>query len=106
NSRLHGLPVVDHNKKLIGFISEQDCIHKMLTSSYHGDFDLMASDVMRSEVLTVSPGDSIIELAASMQSDKPKIYPVIAEGKLLGVISRTQILQALRENLKACQVPV
>ncbi len=105
-NHLIGLPVVDQDKKLIGFISEQDCIHKLLTSSYHCDIELMASDVMRNEVLTVTPGDSIIELAESMQNNKPKIYPVVEDGRLLGVINRTQILKALRENLQACQIPV
>ena len=101
-----GLPVVDEHKHLIGFLSEQDCIQKLLGSSYHCDFDMLASDVMRKETLTVKPADSIITLAESMQNNKPKIYPVVEDGRLLGVISRTQILTALREHLKACQVPV
>ncbi|WP_263081258.1 CBS domain-containing protein [Endozoicomonas sp. Mp262] len=106
SNNLFGLPVVDREKKLIGFISEQDCIHELLTSSYHCDFDLMASDVMHHEVLTVSPNDGIIELAESMQGNKPKIYPVVEEGQLLGIINRTRILKALRENLRGCHIPV
>ncbi|WP_299728738.1 CBS domain-containing protein [uncultured Endozoicomonas sp.] len=103
---LTGLPVVDEHKKLIGFLSEQDCIQKLLGSSYHCDFDVLASDVMRKEVLTASPSESIITLAESMQNNKPKIYPVVEEGRLIGVNGRTQILTALREQLKARQVPV
>ena len=106
NEHLLGLPVVDENNKLIGFVSEQDCIQKMVACSYHCEITPMARDVMRAEVLTVSPGDSIIELAESMRNNKPKIYPVVDNGRLLGVINRTQILKALCEHLEECKVPV
>ncbi|WP_330925854.1 CBS domain-containing protein [Candidatus Sororendozoicomonas aggregata] len=106
NKNLLGVPVVDENKKLVGFISEQDCIEKLLTSSYHCDMPPVVSDVMRSEVLTLAPGDGIIELADSMKNNKPKIYPVVEGGKLLGIINRTQVLKALTENLQKCHIPV
>ncbi len=106
NKNLLGVPVVDRNKKLVGFISEQDCIQKLLTSSYYCDISPVVSDVMRSEVLTLSPGDGIIELADSMKSNKPKIYPVVEDGRVLGIINRTQVLKALSENLQKCHTPV
>lgn len=104
--QLSGLPVVDESRRLIGFVSEQDCIQALLSSSYHCHFDLAARDVMHADVLTVAPGDSLITLAQAMQSGRPRIYPVVANDQVLGVIHRTQVLTALRENLKACQKPV
>lgn len=51
--------------------------------------------------LTVAPNDSIIELAKEMILHKPKVYPVVDEGKLVGVISRSDVLRALRDHEKS-----
>lgn len=93
-----GAPVVD-GKKLIGFVSEQDCIHKVLIASYHGETPPTVNEVMRSEVLTVAPSDNIIDLARQMEENKPKIYPVVQDGNLVGLIQRSDILKALMDNI-------
>jgi CBS domain-containing protein len=53
---------------------------------------------MFNEPLTVAPDDSIIEMARQMIAHKPKIYPVVEEGKLIGLITRADVLRALREH--------
>jgi CBS domain-containing protein len=57
---------------------------------------------MRSDVLTVSPEDSIIELAEVMSGQKPKIYPVVNNGQLVGVITRRDVLTAISTQIGAC----
>ena len=92
---LSGLPVVDDQHRVIGFLSEQDCIHALLVSSYHGEGDPEVIDVMVAEPVVVSPADNMVDLAQNLGHGKPKVYPVTEGGRLVGIISRTQILQKL-----------
>ncbi len=95
-----GGPVIDKDKKVVGFLSEQDCLQRMLLSSYHDQVSAHVRDVMRTEVLTVKPYTEIIDLAQQMLGAKPKIYPVIDDnGVLVGVISRTDVLRAIDQEL-------
>ncbi len=95
-----GGPVVDHNRCVVGFISERDCMEKMLASSYYREQVARVKDVMRTDVLTVRPFDSIIDLAQMMTGQKPKIYPVVDDlKKLIGTISRRDVLHAIDVQL-------
>jgi len=67
----------------------------------------IVSDCMHREVLSVSPDTSIIELADGMKVGKPKAYPVVDNGKLVGIITRSDVLKAIGKNLNDCfQHPV
>lgn len=96
NSHQLGGPVVDALGHLIGWVSEQDCIAVMLKEAYYDEPMAQVQDVMRKEVLAVGPDTSILELAEMMMGQKPKIYPVVDEGHLLGVISRHNVMQAIK----------
>jgi CBS domain-containing protein len=90
-----GGPVIDENHKLLGFISESDVLARMLDIIYHNEHIAYVKDIMRKEVLSVKPYDSIFELGQTMLKDKPKVYPVVDDnGSLLGTISRNDVLQA------------
>lgn len=94
-NHISGLPVVDANRHLLGFISEQDCIHALLVSNYHCEGDPVVDDVMFKEPLSVSPGMAIVDLAQKLGSGKPKVYPVVEHGKLIGTVTRTAVLAEL-----------
>ncbi|MGI2261056.1 CBS domain-containing protein [Shewanella sp. GXUN23E] len=97
-----GAPVVDARGMLVGFLSEQDCLSVMLKSSYHCDLTATVADIMRTDVLSVSPQDSMLKLAEQMLGLKPKIYPVVDEGKVLGTISRSNVLRAMNLYMQQC----
>ena len=95
-----GGPVVDVDRKVVGFLSEQDCLARMLLSSYHDEGLAYVRDLMRKDVLTVHMNSGIIELAQLMLGLKPKIYPVVDDnGVLQGVISRSDVLRAIDQEL-------
>lgn len=97
-----GGPVVNDENCVIGFLSEQDCLASMLQSTYLGESHSIVADKMRDEVLTVSPTDSVLDIAKLMTGQKPKIYPVVDEDNmLLGIISRRDILKAIDIHLNA-----
>lgn len=104
NSNQLGGPVVDDKGHLIGWISEQDCIAVLLKEAYHCEQVAQVKDVMRKEVLTVGPDTSILALAEMMMGQKPKIYPVVEGGRLLGVINRHNVMQAIHAQLTSCFV--
>ncbi len=99
-----GMPVVDDRGAVVGFVSEQDCIQSMLATSYFCEGNPVVADVMSRELLTVRPDDSVVDLARRMGRDKPKVYPVVDAGKLVGLITRADVLKALRREVLACNV--
>ncbi len=97
-SKRTGAPVVDSDKHVIGFISEQDCITAMLSSSYHSGeaSQQQVSEIMRVDVLTKKPYESVLQVAEDMSNNKPKVYPVVDDDDILvGTINRTDIIRAL-----------
>lgn len=95
HNHVTGLPVVDDHRKVIGFISEQDCIHALLVSSYHGEGNPKVDDVMFRNPMTISPEMSVVDLAQNLGAGKPKVYPVTDHGRLIGIVTRTAILREL-----------
>jgi predicted transcriptional regulator len=99
-SKQSGGPVVDEKGKICGFLSEQDCIHKMLELSYYRERVCRIVDIMTTSVLTVNAHTSVVEVASKMLVEKPKMYPVVDDdGNLLGCISRSHVLGALNKQL-------
>lgn len=93
--RLSGAPVVDERDHLIGFISEQDVLGKLLESAYLNDEPPLVKELMRHEVLSVSPTKSIADLAQEMLGTKPKIFPVVEQERLVGIVTRRDVLFAI-----------
>ncbi|MGD8109566.1 CBS domain-containing protein [Vibrio sp. TRT 21S02] len=102
-----GGPVINNKEEVIGFLSEQDLLEKLVKVSYFCQDTHIVGDCMHQEVLSVSPEASIIELADMMKVGKPKVYPVIDNGKLVGMITRRDVLKAIGKNIDECfQHPV
>ena len=98
-----GQPVVDDHNKVVGFVSEQDCLRKLLISSYHCEGSLVVEEFMHSQPLTVHEDDSAVNVAELMVTQKPKIYPVVDDkGILVGLLTREQVLRALKDSRRGC----
>lgn len=100
--KITGAPVLNADKQVIGFISEQDCIKEMLNTAFYCDLTATAADIMKTNVVTVDPDMPISELAEQLNTNKPKVYPVVEEGRLVGIISRSDVLQALYDASVRC----
>jgi len=103
NSHQNGGPVVDNYDQVIGFLSEQECLNHFLEETYLSETHATVEDMMRTDVLTVSCGDSVLNLAEQMKGNKPKLYPVVEQDskRLLGVITRCAVLSAINTHLKS-----
>lgn len=101
---LIGVPVLDKDKKPVGYLSEHELLKPLLHASYHCDSNLKVSDVMRHESLTVQANTSLLNLAEMMLGAKPKNYPVVNEdGQVIGIITRSHVLTALMTAYNDCQ---
>ena len=94
---ISGAPVVDQDGKLLGMISEQDCLRKILVGTYQGDIGGRVEDAMTSPVESVKMGANIVEVAEQMLATNRRRFPVVdLEGRLRGQISRRDLLKAVR----------
>ncbi len=97
-----GGPVINGQREVIGFLSEQDLLDKLVKVSYFCQDTHTVGDCMHDQVLSVSPDMSIIELAEMIKVGKPKVYPVVENKKLAGIITRRDVLMALSNSINEC----
>ncbi len=93
--RIAGAPVVDDNGNLIGMLSELDCLKVALTAGYHGEYGGPVSEFMTPNPKTVEADMSIVDLAERFLESRFRRYPVVKDNRLVGQISRRDVLRAL-----------
>ena len=95
--RIAGAPVVDDHGNLVGMLSELDCMKVALTAGYHGEMGGPVSDFMTADTVTVAADMSILDLAQLFLESGFRRYPVVtADNRLIGQISRRDVLRALQ----------
>jgi len=99
------LPVVDNKGKLIGIVSERDLLHAApsdatsltvweVTSLFS---KLTVDRIMTRDVITISEDTPIEEAAILMADNKIGGLPVIREGKIVGIITETDLFKVFLE---------
>jgi CBS domain-containing protein len=111
--RVSAFPVIDDDGKVIGVVSEADMLAKeALNGDRAGTITAMlhrrekekadaitAGDLMTHPAVTVTPEDTVEHAARLMYTLRVKRLPVVnAGGRLVGIISRTDVL-AIRDRL-------
>lgn len=61
-----GSAVQDKNGKVVGFLSEQDCLVQMIESSYYREQVCRVKDIMQKDVAVVKPWNSVLEVAQNL----------------------------------------
>ncbi|MCP4301124.1 MAG: CBS domain-containing protein [Gammaproteobacteria bacterium] len=93
--RIAGAPVVDDEGNLLGMLSEFDCMKVALNAGYHGIWGGPVRDFMSDGVDTVDADMSIVDLAQVFINKKFRRFPVMQGTRLVGQISRRDVLRAL-----------
>lgn len=93
--RISGAPVVDDRGNLVGVLSEQDCMKMALSAGYHDDPGGLVKDFMSTKVATIDADTSILQLAQMFVDSPYRRYPVLQNNRLVGQISRRDVLRAL-----------
>jgi len=95
--KISGAPVVDDHGHLVGMLSEFDCLKVVLSASYHGDPGGPVSELMEPGVKTIDADMSIVDLAQLFLDSRLRRYPVLKDNRVVGQISRRDVLRALLE---------
>ncbi len=90
-----GAPVVDGQGRLVGILTERDCLAPFLQASYHGQPGGPISDFMTREVHTIGPETEVLEVARLFAETKFRRFPVVEGNRMIGLVSRRDALRAL-----------
>jgi CBS domain-containing protein len=97
--RISGAPVVDENHRLVGVLSEKDCVIFIANARYIGIGGGTVGEFMTREVTSVTPDTGIFAIADLFRQHPYRRLPVAtSDGHLIGVVSRRDVLRtALRQ---------
>jgi CBS domain-containing protein len=112
--RISGLPVVDANGTLVGIVTEGDLLRRVetgtqrhrprwmefligpgLANEYVHACGRKVHEVMSASVHTIDPDTPLDEIVKVMESRRIKRVPVVRAGRVIGIVSRANLLQAL-----------
>ena len=95
--RISGAPVIDERGNLIGLLSEKDCMQAAVQAGYYEQLGGQVRDYMTKNVITVESEASVLEVANLFMQKGPRRYPVVEDNRLVGQISRRDVLRAFIE---------
>ncbi len=98
DQHISGAPVVDEGGKLVGVLSKKDCLSVVYAASYHQDWGGRVDEFMSPDVHTIESGTSIIAAADLLAQSPYRRFPVMNNNRMLGQISRHDILYALYDQ--------
>jgi CBS domain-containing protein len=124
----HGIsavPVVDASGDLLGIVSEGDLMHRAeagtgrrrawwlalftdadaAAAEFVREHSRQVGDIMTRHVITASPETPIAEIADLLESNRIKRVPIVENGKLVGIVSRANLVQALSKAPRASEAP-
>jgi CBS domain-containing protein len=113
--RVSALPVLDRSGKLVGIVSEGDLMRRAelgtererswwlelitansdLAEDYVKAHGRKVGEVMTRKPITASPDTPINEIALLLEEHAIKRVPILDRGKLVGIVARANLLQAL-----------
>lgn len=125
--RVSGVPVVDDENRVVGIVSESDLFLKekgipfsavklptlfkqwvdpsRLMEIYENAHRHTAADVMTKAVITVDANEDVVQVARIMAQRNLKRIPVLRDGKLVGIISRADLIRLLATGKRRRTVP-
>lgn len=93
-NRISGAPVVDAQRNLVGVLSESDCLRGILNEAYFEETCGTVRSLMSETVETIDA--DILKAAAHFVEHRRRRLPVTEQGRLIGQISRRDLLRALK----------
>lgn len=102
-NRISGAPVLDENRHIVGVLSQKDCLRTILENAYYNmpPTEGLVHDYMTRDVATISAEDDVLSAAERFLNSYYRRFPVLnQEGRVIGQVSRRDILQAAMEIKK------
>lgn len=98
--KISGAPVLDAQQALIGMLSEADCLRILIEGPYNHEptsANIHVGDYMSKRVKHITSDKNILDAAYEFVHSGYKRLPVLEEGKLIGQVSRVDILRAIQK---------
>lgn len=112
---ISGMPVIDPDGKLVGMVTEGDLMRREeigtgkrqswwleslasttdLANMYVKENATKVKDVMSTDIVTIAEACPVAEIAELLDARRIKRVPVVRDGKLVGVVSRANLIRAL-----------
>ena len=97
--RIGALVVSADGASVEGLLSERDLV--IALDRYRGDLlSRQVGDIMTRNVVTCEPGDTVGNLMAEMTSRRIRHFPVVAEGRLLGLVSIGDLVKSRLDEIE------
>lgn len=88
-----GMPVLDEHQRVVGVVSEMDVVTKQGKS---------VADIMTTDPKTVEEEVALADVADLLMSQRIRRLPVVRHGKLVGLISRTDLVTFFAQHQWTC----
>ncbi len=120
DKHISAVPVVGEKGELLGIVSEGDLLRRAeigterrrswwlealvssntLANEFVRSHARKVADVMTRQVITAAPGTPISEIATLLEKNGIKRVPIVMAGKVVGIVSRANLIQALASTAK------
>lgn len=87
---LAGVPVVDDEDAPLGMVSERDIVGR--------DQTCLARDIMADPIITIGENTDVGEIAHLLQTYRVRQLPVVHDGRIVGIVSRSDLLSAIPQE--------
>lgn len=95
HKRISGAPVCNKEQELVGVISEGDCLRELVRGKYNNmpNRTGKVKEHMTQTVRSIGPEEPILEAARLFLELKLRRFPVVEDGKLIGLLSQSDVLK-------------
>ncbi len=93
-----GACVLDDEGNLVGVLSKRDCLKAALSAAYYKEWGGTVADLMSTGPEVLDAGLDLVSAAERFVNSPYRRFPVTHEGRLVGQISRTDVLRALSQQ--------
>jgi len=93
--RISGAPVLDQLGNLVGMLTERDCLKVALDASYYRESGGKVERFMTTSVISVPASTPAVEIAERFATSHLRRLPVLENGRLIGIVSRRDVLRQL-----------
>ena len=107
-NNITGIPVVEDDMTLVGILSEQDVLR--LFHTYDDEKDRKVNDFMTQPAIHFEEEEPLLDVCYCLRDNSIRRVPVTSNGKVVGVISRSDMLKCIlqlwdEDALPATSVP-
>ena len=94
-NHISGMPVIDEDNSVLGILSEKDVLKVMIDPRLGAQS--VVGDYMSRDVISFTEEDNAVSICKFFMSSHVRRVPIVRDEKLVGIVSRRDIVQAIIE---------